>query len=108
MIAYTHWSNDLRTGPYIHMTAKDGYPATVAAQRNLLEDQAVRAQNDVCMDHDAIGVRHVQAAAYPGGRGDFAAANYRPDPVAEHRELADKKGNDTLARRVSLVTPDAG
>jgi hypothetical protein len=70
------------------MAADPGRVARPArANRDLLKDQAVRADMRIGMNHHAIRMRQQQAAANVRIQRNIRTRHHAPEPVTQHRPL---------------------
>jgi hypothetical protein len=81
MFADSDRAQDLSSSTDIDMPAQDGNAGAVTPNRDLLEKQAVRADDRIRGDDDAVGMRDQQPAADLAINGDVRAGDDGPKAV---------------------------
>jgi len=81
MVAYADGPQNLGSRTDVYMTADSGHAAVVGADRDLLEQQAIRADLGVRMDDNAVRMRQQQTASQLAIQRNVGASHHAPAPV---------------------------
>jgi hypothetical protein len=84
--ADTQRAENFRPCSNIDVTAQHRRIALAACtDGDLLQDEAVRADDSAWVDHDAIGMRHQKSAPDPRVHRNLGTGHRTPEPVAQQR-----------------------
>ena len=93
MVTDSHRANNLRSRTNIDMTA-NLYPCS---NRDLLQNQAIRPNRGIGVDHDPNRMRQKQPAPQLAVDGDITARGDAPESMLEYIPSAEKSSEDSTA-----------
>ena len=76
MVANMEATEKLGSGTDVDITSDRRNPALTETERNLLENQAIRADHGIGMNYDAIRMRDHQPATYFAVEGNIGTSHY--------------------------------
>lgn len=106
VIADVDGTENFRARSDVHMSAESRYAVARDSQRHLLEEHAVRSDFAIGMDHDPVGVRQQQPAAYACRDRDISSRYGGPNEMSKSRDLAAEPVIRASATCMPLIRAD--